>query len=103
MIAMDCTTCTKYAGSLIDHRGLCRLFGPLNTLACCKEYTEQISDIIISNGNFCYKCICFKLEESPKKAPPQKYFKLNGFCTRYRLGLYDGCTRKACSKYEQAY
>ncbi len=98
---MDCTSCTKYAGSLIDHRGLCRLFGPLNKLECCKNYTEQISDEIISKGNFCYKCICFLPEKGPEKEPIQNHFKMNGFCVRYQLGNFDGCTRKACSKYEQ--
>lgn len=103
MIYMDCTSCTKYAGSLIDHRGLCRLFGPLNELECCKNYTEQISDKIILNGKFCYKCIHFTPEQGPEKAAVQKHFKVKGFCTRYQLGIFDGCTRKTCSKYEQTY
>ena len=100
---MDCTSCTKYAGGLIDHRGLCRLFGPLNKLECCKNYTEQISDKIILKGNFCYKCICFIPEQSPEKGPSKNYFKVNGFCYRYQLGIFDGSTRKACSKYEQVH
>lgn len=103
MIEMDCSSCTEYAGRLIDHRGLCRLFGPLNKLECCKNYTEQISDIIIMEEKLCYKCICFTPENGPEQIPNQKRFKISGFCSRYQLENFDGCTRKACPKYEQAY
>ena len=97
---MDCTTCTKFAGVLIDRRVLCRLLGPKNTLTCCKQYTRQMYQIT-ENGNFCHTCFFFNAVQGPEIQPYTKPFRSEGTCSRYRLDLFDGSSRKSCQKYKQ--
>ena len=99
---MDCTSCTKFAGTLIDANGLCRLKGPIKRLDCCRNYTEQITDIIILNDKFCHTCAYFQPALCPQNQSCPSLFQIQGFCIKYDFGKYNGYTRKACSKYKQS-
>jgi hypothetical protein len=102
----NCSTCMLGTSMVVNGDVLCRLRGAVSKNHCCRRYKPSPFYRAALSGPetflSCSGCKFFE-PDSPDTDPVQRLMGKNlpviGLCSLFSVRKYDGCARKACSKF----
>ncbi|HBQ64640.1 MAG TPA: hypothetical protein DD727_06915 [Clostridiales bacterium] len=101
----SCVSCLLGTSMVVNGDVLCRLKGAVSRSYCCRRYKPSpfCSSTTGPEASLtCSSCKFFdpdSTEGDPVERIMRKTVPLIGLCSLFSVRKYDGCSRKACSKF----